>query len=347
MFRTSVLTGTPPAFDQLAADAQFSAHPAEIAGYMEETWINIKPSNAPPRPPMPVGLFHSPTGSLVKNKPFLSAHLIEAFCLENTRMVEIFQRIVSLYASGEQLAAPPDTFTPSTAVDIGPWLRTTEMLFFSDASPFSAHNITSPLRRDPHLVRQNAYIRMFGSNVLSPIQNDPNVKLMPPMTANREFWPVLERLLAEVWRGIIHGKNTSGRNDTDPAAIARYCLQINDKLGVRRLGGNIYREEFAATSLTTWFHVALMWDSPIVRSLKAEALSGPPFDDLVQAEAALAKWRQVFREGWSLCIFCMFAMKLLLSSGRSMCRPSAESRASIAACRAASRRTIIRAIGPM
>ena len=30
------------------------------------------------------------------------------------------------------------------------------------------------------------------------------------------------------------------------------------------------------------------------RSLKAEALSGPPFDDLAQAEAALAKWRHVY-----------------------------------------------------
>jgi transposase InsO family protein len=30
------------------------------------------------------------------------------------------------------------------------------------------------------------------------------------------------------------------------------------------------------------------------RSLKAEALSGPPFDDLAQAEAALVKWRHVY-----------------------------------------------------
>ena len=30
------------------------------------------------------------------------------------------------------------------------------------------------------------------------------------------------------------------------------------------------------------------------RSLKAEALSGPPFDDLAQAEAALARWRHVY-----------------------------------------------------
>ncbi len=50
---------------------------------------------------------------------------------------------------------------------------------------------------------------------------------------------MLERLLAEVWRGIIHARNTSGRNDTDNAAMARYCLTLNDMLGVRRLGGNL------------------------------------------------------------------------------------------------------------
>jgi hypothetical protein len=278
MFRTAVISGT--SFDQNAADALFSAHPAEISGLMEHTWTNAAPATAPFRRPMPASLYVTPTGALNTNPVAIIPHLMEAFCLENTRMVEIFQRIVALYASGEQLAVPPDQKTANASVDIAPWLRTTEMLMFCEATPFAAYNVTSPLRRDPHLVRQNSYIRMFGSNVLNPIQNDTNVKLMAPTSANREFWPTLEKLLSEVWRGIVHGRNTSGRNDTDPAAIARYCLLLNDMLSVRRLGGNIYREEFAAGALTTWFHVALMWDSPIVRALKSEAEN--PADRLIK-----------------------------------------------------------------
>jgi hypothetical protein len=280
MFRTSVLISPNNNFDQAVADALFAAHPAEIAGFMEQTWATTGPVTAPVRRPMPVGLFHSPTAPLTNNPIVLVPHLIESFCLENTRMVEIFQRIISLYASGEQLAVPPDQAASNSAADIGPWLRTTELIMFSEASPYSAFNVTSNLRHNPHLIRQNAYIRMFGSNVLNPIQSDANVMALPPMAANREFWPTLERLLAEVWRGIIHGRNTSGRNDTDPAAIARYCLLLNDMLSVRRLGGNIYREEFVAGCLTTWFHVALMWDSPIVRALKSEAEN--PADRLIK-----------------------------------------------------------------
>jgi hypothetical protein len=280
MFRTAVIK-SPGVLDAPVAGAFFGAHPAEISGFMETMWQTTRPSTAPPRPAMPAGLFAAPSAALTPNMASAVApHLMESFCLESTRMVEIFQNIVSKYASGEQLAVPPDKAISNPSNDIGPWLRTTEMLFLNETPPFASYTTTSALRRDPHLVRQNSYIRMFGSNVLNPVQNDTNVKLMPPKAANVDFWRTLESMLAEVWRGIVNAANTSGRNDADPSTIARYCLLLNDMLSVRRLGGNIYREEFAAGCMTTWFHMALMWDSPIVRALKSEAEN--PADRLIK-----------------------------------------------------------------
>lgn len=270
MFRIAAFN-PPGVLDQAFTDAIHREHPATIAAFMEDTWANRPAGLGPVPPQMPGGLLAQVPLALTNNRPTVRSHLIEAFCLENTRMIEIFQRIISLYLSGEQLASPPDRSASNVATDIVPWLRTTEMLFFNDTSPFHNFTVTSSLRPDPHLVRQNAYIRMFGSNVLNPIQNDPSVKQMPPAAANREFWGTLERLLAEAWRGIVNSSNTSGRNDADAAAIARYALFLNDMLSTRRLGLAIDRQEFAACCLTNWFHVVLLWDSPIVRALKAEA----------------------------------------------------------------------------
>jgi hypothetical protein len=270
MFRIAAFN-PPGVLDQNFVDAIHLAHPATISAFMEDTWANRPPGLGPVPPPMPAGLLAPVPPVMSGNRPTVRSHLIEAFCLENTRMIEIFQRVVALYLQGEQLASPPDLATSNVAIDIGPWLRTTEMLFFNDTSPYSSFTVTSSLRADPHLVRQNAYIRMFGSNVLNPIQNDPAVKQMPPAAANREFWGTLERFLAEVWRGIVNSGNTSGRNDADAAAVARYALFLNDMMGTRRLGLAIDRQEFAACCLTNWFHMVLLWNSPIVRALKSEA----------------------------------------------------------------------------
>jgi hypothetical protein len=260
----------------------FTAHPAEIAGFMEAAWDARNPalnSGVIPGRGMPASL-RSTSGVLAGAVPTTRPHLIEAFTFENTNAVQIFQRVLSLFSQGEQLAAAPDQAAPNVTTDIMPWLRSTETLFYNDPPPFYAYSVSSAIRSDVHQIRQNAYIRMFGSNVLNPIQPEGNVRAMPPAASNREFWPTLERLLFETWRGIVNANNTSGRRETDDAAIARYSLSLNDMIGVRRRGGTLSREEFAAGCFLNWLHVAIAFDSPIVRALKAEADS--PGDRLLK-----------------------------------------------------------------
>ena len=61
-------------------------------------------------------------------------HIIYAFMVENTRIYEIFRRVVDELVSGEKLGIP--------SIDTQLWLRNTEELFFRDPPPISitTHN---------------------------------------------------------------------------------------------------------------------------------------------------------------------------------------------------------------
>ena len=74
--------------------------------------------------------------------------------------------------------------------------------------------------------------------------------------------------------GISNVDNTSGIKPTDDSKISELAESLHDMLQSRRLAGNLAREEFAFVSMMAWFHLTLEFDSPIVKSLRAEA-NGP------------------------------------------------------------------------
>ena len=75
--------------------------------------------------------------------------------IENTRVYEIFRRVLHEYRHGEKFGAPIDADTQH-------WLRATEELFYSDPAPFLITNVSSHIRSDLRANRRNAYQRMFG-----------------------------------------------------------------------------------------------------------------------------------------------------------------------------------------
>ncbi|MCZ8261372.1 MAG: hypothetical protein O9333_14730 [Beijerinckiaceae bacterium] len=265
------------------ADLLFRSGPAQILTLMNQAWTRREGLRSGvfkkdwEDAPMPV--MSKPADYLKKFTPTIDAdvtqlaypHAIEAFCLENTRIVEIFRRVVGHFAYGEQLAVPPDRSGGTVTTDIVPWLRTTETLFFNPLPLLTPYAVTSELRNDPELVRRNLYYRLFGADLLHPAASNGNVEQMKPAASNREFFPTFERLLAEVWRGIVNAKNTSGRRDTDDAAIATMTTRLHDIMADRRLGANLQREEFYTTAMLSWLHTAILSNSPIVTALKADA----------------------------------------------------------------------------
>jgi hypothetical protein len=192
-------------------------------------------------------------------------HLIYAYLVENTRIFDIFSKVLQTYMFSERLE------TPSFATQ--QFLRNTEYLIYSDGLPTMVWTTASRIRRDEAANRMTVYYRMFGLDLSHAQQVAGQHPYEKPTAANREFIPTFEAFASEVWQGIQNSKNTSGVNTTDDEAISTAARGIFDMMATPRLNGNFSREEFRAVAIMSWLHLAVMYDSPIVQDLKASASS--------------------------------------------------------------------------
>jgi hypothetical protein len=276
-------SATPPPFPfgPANANALLSAHPYVLSRAMERAWIEHQLGAVAPPPPsagMPVGVFINegngaaidglPLALPIIGLPFTAPwdHLIYAYFVENTRAFEIFKRLVREFAVGERLKAPPNGADPAMV-----WIRTAEDLWMRDNSSFPIANVVSQIRPDFGAVRRNAYFRMFGIDLNHGTDDGRPYTYEKPEIANRDFIRVFESLLGSVWVARVNRANAVGTNPTDPAEIARMCGLLQELLTLRKQGGQLRREEFVIVSMMSWFHLALSFDSPIVRLLNANA----------------------------------------------------------------------------
>ena len=193
-------------------------------------------------------------------------HLIYAYMIENTRIYEIFRKVIYEYLHGERLETPSE--------ETQRWLRTTEELFYRDTPSFFAFQLTSYIRPDIRASRRNAYYRMFGMDLNHGTDDGRPYPYEKAAAANRDFVPTFEAFLREIWRGIINARNTTGPNTTDEAAIANLAGRLSDMLKDRQENGNLSRESFFYVAAMSWFHLTVEFNSPIVKDLKADG-SGP------------------------------------------------------------------------
>jgi len=265
-------------FRQLAtrmpAAQLFDLHPVELASLLEVVWSR--------RVQLPVELGHPDNRSNINPlPPFLPLpnpnplddgefpaplrwdHLIYAYMIENTRVYEIFRRVIDELVHGERLGTP--------IAESQRWVRTTEELFFKDGAPFLITSLASHLRADLRGNRRNAYQRMFDMELNHGSDDGKAYPYTKAEAANSDFVATFEELLREVWIGMTYVTATSSSNPTDSAKIASLAEKLHDMLRSRRQNGNLSREEFAFVSAMSWFHLTLEFDSPIVRSLRAEA----------------------------------------------------------------------------
>jgi hypothetical protein len=275
---------SPVSSDRVPA-VLFNKHPTELVAYMEHFWAKAKvidstktlghpnhlsdEADLSSRLPLPAtqALFGAnPAGGVVIRGGVLRwDHLIYAYMIENTRVYEIFRRVLHEYRHGEKLGAPLNTDTQN-------WLRNTEELFYSDPAPFVITNVSSHIRPDLRANRRNAYQRMFGMDLNHGADDGKPYAYIKAAAGNSEFVATFEEFLREVWVGITYVGATSSSDPTDDSKIAELAEKLHDMLQSRRLGGNLSREEFAFVSMMSWFHMSLEFDdSPIVQSLRAEA----------------------------------------------------------------------------
>jgi hypothetical protein len=268
-----------------AALRVFDLHPLQLTRFLEEAWFARADVAGRPSPAVPPDLLDDLGSGIdtllgqittdiyplfIRNpsdqpRKVIWNHLIYAYMIENSRIFEIFQRVLREYLTGENLEVPSEATHR--------WLRSAEDLFYRDLPSAHISAVTSDVRPEMRASRRNAYFRFFAMDLNhGTVENQP-YPFEKPKAANRDFVRIWEEFLREVWKGIENSINTSGVNATDDAAIANLANQLFDMLRVRRARGNLSREEFVFVTTFSWFHLTVEFDSPIVRDLKAEATS--------------------------------------------------------------------------
>jgi hypothetical protein len=263
-------------------------HPFALTGFLEQGWfsqIDIRsaalghPDNRSDLPQIQSGFVQRPAPQPAAIPGRLAAiledsfsleeirwdHLIYAYMIENTRIYEIFRRVVQEFSFGEKLG--------TASLETQLWLRNTEELFFRDPPPFSITNVSSHIRPDLRATRRNAYQRMFGMELNHG--TDENAPYLYPKAeaSNNEFVTTLEELLREVWVGITNRDNSSGTKATDDSKIEELAKKLHDMLISRRQNGMLAREEFFFVSMMSWFHMTVDSDLPVIQDLRAQGVS--------------------------------------------------------------------------
>jgi hypothetical protein len=275
MFRQ--ISGEIPDTTKIRAEKLFKLHPTQLAILLEQAWRlrkhDVGKSLGHPDHRSDLTSLNELKGSSALEEFAWDKlcnevrwdHLIYAYLIENTRIYEIFERVVREFLHGEQLGVP--------TVDGEHWLRNTEELFYKDPAPFLITAAASQVRPDLRATRRNAYYRMFGMDLNHGIDDKKEYPYIKAKAGNNDFVATFENFLREVWVGISNASNISGTNPTDPSTIANLADRLRIMLISRRLTGNLSREEFYAVSAMSWFHLALEEITPIVKDLRADASS--------------------------------------------------------------------------
>ena len=189
-------------------------------------------------------------------------HIIYAYAIENTRVLNIFQGVLREIITGERLGKPNTTVLS--------WARNTEELFFTERLGHWIFSPVSRLREDPEAIRRNAYYRVLGMELNHTREDGRPYLFSKPDAANREFSRTFEQLLRETWRGYINRDNTSGQKQTDNASLFDLVNRLKDMLNDRRIHTALAREEFFSVATLSWFHMTLSGNNKIVEWLQAE-----------------------------------------------------------------------------
>jgi hypothetical protein len=313
--KLSQLIGTATTGQLTPADRVFTFHPEQLSRWLDEVWakggiaewgtVTNPGSVINPAPlelaeavnmtrlpdglltqltsgvnaPGPSGSFPLPFGhhtpALGTQSPLLWDHLIYAYLVESTGIIEIMAEVVRRYVTGETLP------TPSIATTA--WVRGTEDLFFRDPPLFRVGSLTSQLRPDANINRRNAYWRMFGLDLPHAVAGGEGQpwKRSAGAASNGRFLEIWNELLRQVWLGVENERNQSGSNPTDAGYIAYLCQTIGEMLRLRRRGAMLAREEFSYVCMLNWLHLTVEADTSLVTDLSATAGgNGNPTDRL-------------------------------------------------------------------
>jgi hypothetical protein len=200
-------------------------------------------------------------------------HLMYAYLIENTRLLQIFERVIDMYLNDEELGIADrfETFN---------WIQNSEKLFFKSDTP-KATNLRSIIRPNSDASRRNTYHRMFGMDLAFGDMESKNntIPYAKAKASNQQFIAIFERYLSEIWQGFINARNTSGSNSADVNILVELAQQLREMLIARRgnVSANSYarlnlsKEEFSSVLMNSWFAFIVSYNSPVVNYLNCQS----------------------------------------------------------------------------
>ena len=200
-------------------------------------------------------------------------HLIFSYLVENTRIAQIFEKMISMYVHDERL-------TKTNNIDAFRWIFNTETLFYSNARSAERRGLNSQLRPVSEAIRRNAYQRIFGIDLAFGDQNNNAYSYMKADIANSSFISLFESFLVEFWRGFTNANNTSGQNTTDTEHLEDLARRLQELMMSRRTTEldftnyryfNLSAEEYSSYLFMYWLFFIISFDSPVVDYLNCNA----------------------------------------------------------------------------
>ncbi len=130
--------------------------------------------------------------------PILWDHLIYAYMIENTRIYEIFRRVIHEFLHGEKLGVPGLRPRRQASAGCAPPKNSST----ATRRRSSITTITSHVRTDIQATGRNAYQRMFGMDLNHGTEDNKPYPYIKAEAANNEFVSTFEEFLREVWIGM-------------------------------------------------------------------------------------------------------------------------------------------------
>jgi hypothetical protein len=262
------VTNVQQRIDEARAGRLLGSHPLVITSFVEDYWRqSVEGQRLPAAWPAPrTSRIRTEFG--VQAADFYIAnprwdHLIYAYLIENTRIFDIFAKVLETYCFCEDLGR----LSPESQL----FLRATQVLIYSNPPPTTIWNVTCWGCPDEISQRMSTYWWMFGIELNHAADTAAKHQYAKPAGANVDFIETFEALAAMAWRGIVNVHNFVGADDTDNQAIVSAAQRISCMLAARRQDCNFARQEFRAVAVMSWLHLAVSFDSPIVVDLRAQA----------------------------------------------------------------------------
>lgn len=248
-----------------SASAVLSADVLDLDLYVAQVWDAFAPPAPEPHARTSARQTLSSMGAFARYPPSINPaweHLGYSFALENSRMVQIFDRVVHEYSIGERLGIPSHATQR--------WLDTTQALLHPGSGAGAWPNATIA-RRSSESVRRNAYWRLFGMELAFGTDRNEVFDYEKAEASNSDFVPLFEALLRAIRRATIRTGRPQLASQRLHANVLTCVSELRNVLIERRQANLLAREELAAATVMGWLELSLSADSPVMKDVRVEA----------------------------------------------------------------------------